>query len=46
MDAGIGRSLGTSYFRTADQLTGEELSRLRRTRHLVDSEVPHSEVLP
>jgi glutaryl-CoA dehydrogenase len=36
---GIGRSLGTSYFRIADQLTGEELSYLRRTRDLVDSGV-------
>ncbi len=46
MDTGIGRSLGTGYFRIADQLTGEELSYLRRTRDLVDSEVLDSEVLP
>ena len=39
MDTGIGRSLGTDYFRIADQLTREELSYLRRTRDLVDSEV-------
>jgi hypothetical protein len=39
MDTGIGRSPGTDYFRIADQLTGEELSHLRRTRDLVDSEV-------
>jgi hypothetical protein len=37
MDTGIGRSLGTSYFRIADQLNGEELSYLRRTRDLVDT---------
>jgi hypothetical protein len=36
MDTGTGRSPGTSYFRIADQLTGEELSYLRRARHLVE----------
>jgi hypothetical protein len=46
MDTAIGRSPGTSYVRIADQLTGEELSYLRRTRDLVDSEVLDSEVLP
>lgn len=46
MDTGIGRSPGTDYVRIADQLTGEELSYLRRTRDLVDSEVLDSEVLP
>jgi len=46
MDTGIGRSLGTSYFRIADQLNGEELSYLRRTRDLVDGELLDSEVLP
>ena len=35
----IGRSLGTDYFGIADQLTGEELGYLRRTREFVDSEV-------
>ena len=45
MDTGIGRSLGTSYFRIADQLTGDEPC-LRRTRDLVDNEVLDSEVLP
>ena len=29
MYTGIGHSLGTDYFRIADQLTGEELSYLR-----------------
>jgi hypothetical protein len=46
MDTGTGRSPGTSYYRSTDQLTGEKLSYLRRTRDLVDSEVPDSEVLP
>jgi len=46
MYTGIGRSLGTSYFRIADQLTGDEPRYLRRTRDLVDSEVLDSEVLP
>ena len=32
MDTSIGRSRGTDYFRIADQLTGEELDYLRRTR--------------
>jgi glutaryl-CoA dehydrogenase len=35
----IGRSLGTDYFRIADQLTGEERDYLRRTRDFVDGEV-------
>src|SRR6266487_4100651 len=35
----IGRSLGTDYFRIADQLTREELGYLRRTREFVDDEV-------
>jgi glutaryl-CoA dehydrogenase len=35
----IGRSLGTDYFRIADQLTREELDYLRRTRDFVDDEV-------
>jgi hypothetical protein len=39
MYTGIGRSLGTSYFRIADQRTREELSYLRRTRDFVDVEV-------
>jgi hypothetical protein len=46
MDTGTGRSPGTSYLRSTDQLTGEKLSYLRRTRDLVDSEAPDSEVLP
>ena len=46
MDTGIDCSLGTSYFRIADQLSGEELSYLRRTRDLVDSGVLDSGVLP
>ncbi len=46
MYTGIGRSPGTSYFRIAAQLTGEELSYLRRTRDLADGEVLDSEVLP
>ena len=45
MYTGIGRSLGTSYFRIADQLTGDESRYLRRARDLVDSEVLDSEVL-
>jgi glutaryl-CoA dehydrogenase len=39
MYAGIGRSLGTDYFKIADQLTREELRFLRRTRDFVDDEV-------
>ncbi len=39
MDEGIGRSLGTDYFRIADQLTREELGYWRRTRDFVDDEV-------
>ena len=39
MYTGIGRSLGTDYFRLADQLTGEELSYLQRTRDFVDNDV-------
>jgi glutaryl-CoA dehydrogenase len=35
----IGRSLGTDYFGIADQLTGEELDYLRRTRDFVDNDV-------
>jgi glutaryl-CoA dehydrogenase len=35
----IGQSLGTDYFRIADQLTSEELGYLQRTRDFVDSEV-------
>src|SRR3954449_8957721 len=35
----IGRSLGTDYFRIADQLTSEERDYLRRTRDFVDDEV-------
>jgi glutaryl-CoA dehydrogenase len=35
----IGRSLGTDYFRIADQLTRDELDYLRRTRDFVDDEV-------
>ncbi len=41
MDTGTGRSHGTSYFRIADQLTGDEPRYLRLTRDLVDSEVHH-----
>jgi glutaryl-CoA dehydrogenase len=36
---GIGRSLGTDYFRIADQLTDEELDIWRRARDFVDDEV-------
>ena len=39
MYEGIGRSLGTDYFRIADQLTREEVSYWRRTRDFVDDEV-------
>ena len=39
MYEGIGRSLGTDYFRIADQLTREERDYLRRTRDFVDDEV-------
>jgi glutaryl-CoA dehydrogenase len=35
----IGRSLGTDYFRIADQLTEEELDFWRRARDFVDDEV-------
>jgi glutaryl-CoA dehydrogenase len=35
----LGRSLGTDYFRIADQLSREELDYLRRTRDFVDDEV-------
>jgi glutaryl-CoA dehydrogenase len=35
----IGKSLGTDYFRIADQLTDEERGYLRRTREFVDEEV-------
>ena len=35
----IGKSLGTDYFRIADQLTAEELDYLRRAREFVDDEV-------
>ncbi len=35
----IGRSLGTDYFRIADQLTDEEIDIWRRTRDFVDDEV-------
>ena len=46
MDTGIGRSPGTSYFRIADQLTGDEPRYLRRARDLADREARGSEVLP
>jgi len=46
MYTGIGRSLGTSYFRIAGRLTGDEPRYLRRARDLADSEVLGSEVLP
>ena len=39
MYTGIGHSFGTDYFRIADQLTGEELSYLQRTRDFVDHDV-------
>src|ERR1017187_10274609 len=39
MYTGIGHSLGTDYFRIADQLTREELSYLERTRDFVDKDV-------
>jgi glutaryl-CoA dehydrogenase len=35
----LGHSLGTDYFRIADQLSREELDYLRRTRDFVDNEV-------
>jgi glutaryl-CoA dehydrogenase len=35
----LGRSLGTDYFKIADQLSREELGYLRRTREFVDDEV-------
>ena len=36
---GLGRSLGTDYFRIADQLTEQERDYWRRTRDFVDDEV-------
>jgi glutaryl-CoA dehydrogenase len=39
MFEGIGRSLGTDYFRIADQLSREERGYWRRTRDFVDDEV-------
>jgi len=39
MYEGIGRSLGTDYFRIADQLSPEEVSHWRRTRDFVDDDV-------
>jgi glutaryl-CoA dehydrogenase len=39
MHENIGRSLGTDYFRIADQLTREELDYLRRAREFVDEDV-------
>jgi hypothetical protein len=42
MYTGIGRSIGTDYFRIADQLTGEELSYLQRTRDFIDNDVLHT----
>jgi glutaryl-CoA dehydrogenase len=39
MDTSIGRSRGTDFFRIADQLTGDELDYLQRTRDFVDDEV-------
>jgi glutaryl-CoA dehydrogenase len=39
MSDNIGRSLGTDYFRIADQLTAQERDYLRRTREFVDDEV-------
>jgi glutaryl-CoA dehydrogenase len=39
MEETIGRSLGTDYFRIADQLTREERDYWRRTRDFVDNEV-------
>jgi glutaryl-CoA dehydrogenase len=39
MYAGIGRSLGTDYFRIADQLSAEERDYWRRTRDFVDGDV-------
>jgi len=39
MHENIGRSLGTDYFRIADQLTREELDYLRRAREFVDEYV-------
>ena len=41
MYTGIGRSVGTDYFRIADQLTGEELD-FRVMRHLADIEAIHT----
>src|SRR6266702_5967567 len=39
MSDNIGRSLGTDYFRIADQLTAQERDYLRHTREFVDDEV-------
>ena len=39
MDATLGRSRGTDYFRIADQLTAEERSYWRRARDFVDDQV-------
>jgi len=39
MYEGIGRSLGTDYFRIGDQLTAQERDIWRRTRDFVDGEV-------
>jgi glutaryl-CoA dehydrogenase len=39
MYEGIGRSLGTDYFRIGDQLTADERDYWRRTRDFVDDEV-------
>jgi glutaryl-CoA dehydrogenase len=39
MYEGIGRSLGTDYFRVGDQFTFQELHYLQRTREFVDDEV-------
>jgi glutaryl-CoA dehydrogenase len=39
MDENFGRSLGTDYFRIADQLTAEERDYWRRTRDFVDGEI-------
>jgi glutaryl-CoA dehydrogenase len=39
MEEAIGRSLGTDYFRIADQLTSEERDYWRRIRDFVDDEV-------
>lgn len=39
MHENIGRSLGTDFFRIADQLTADEMDYWRRTRDFVDTEV-------